>query len=291
LDTGERTIGDEATWDLWFNQPIHPFPGFNLESCYDQATERLDRGCWQAMLDRADRETWDDSVADVVCVPTSEEATCRHGVVRLVMDPDFEGSRRPGVYHFALWVNRFSTIPEWDEFDNFAGPIRVTVEPTEDDVGHVAKTPDGRAVEETAEPSAGGVSGAASSIITNPSRPAPYGTVIVPEEMNSSFSVTSMRSQRLVEFNPAYAGEVSVEVSQTGMYENMTVQVRKVSTGEVLVEAQGKGRLLLEGALDGFRLKDDQTFEVVVVPGQGSRGIRGTIRVSYPARLRYMVAP
>ncbi len=71
----------------------------------------------------------------------------------------------------------------------------------------------------------------------------------------------------------------------------MVVQVRKVSTGEVMIEASGKGRLRLQGAVDNFDLRDDTTFEVVVTPGQGSRGIRGSIRVSYPSRLKYILDP
>ncbi len=59
----------------------------------------------------------------------------------------------------------------------------------------------------------------------------------------------------------------------------------------MLIEASGKGSLRLDGVIDNFDLKDDRRFEVVVVPGQGSRGIRGSIRVSYPGRLLYMADP
>ncbi len=274
--------GNGVTWDLWFNQPNHPCPGFDLAACRDPASGRLNRECWQAMVDRVDRETWDALTADAVCVPDRDEGACRDTVIRVMMDPEFEGARRPGVYHFAVWVNRFSDIPETDEFDDFAGPIRVTVEPEPVDSRGNANAP---------ERSTDGTSDADLSSVLLPSSPRPYGLVIVPEELETVVSLTSTRSQSQVEFTPASAGEVTVEVVQTGGFENMEVQVRKVSSGEVLIEASGKGSLRLEGRIDNFDLKDDRRFEVVVVPGQGSRGIRGSIRISYPARLRYMVDP
>jgi len=199
-----------------------------------------------------------------------------------MLDPDFDGARRRGVYHFAVWINRFSAVPEVDDFDNFAGPIRVTVDPRPVESSREGGAPaaPGGGVVEVSPPS---------PAVFVPSSPRPYGLAIVPEEMEAAVSLTSMRSQSLVEFTPASAGEVTVEVVQTGVFESMVVQVRKVSTGQVLIEASGKGSLRLEGVIDDFDLKDDRRFEVVVVPGQGSRGIRGSIRVSYPARLRYMV--
>ncbi len=283
-DEGGASDGDGVTWDLWFNQPNHPFPGFDLAACIDAGTGRLDRDCWQAMLDRVDREAWDALVPDAVCVPGRDGGSCWDATIPVVLDPDFEGARRRGVYHIAVWVNRFSAVPEGDEFDNFVGPIRVTVEP-----GSGASNPPGDA---PGGSSAGMVvASEPSPAVFVPSSPRPYGLVIVPEEVETPVSLTSMRSQSLVEFTPACAGDVTVEVVQTGVFENMEVQVRKVSTGEVLIEATGKGGVRLKGAIDNFDLKDDRRFEVVVIPGQGSRGIRGSIRVSYPARLRYMADP
>ena len=283
-DEGGASDGDGVTWDLWFNQPNHPFPGFDLAACIDAGTGRLDRDCWQAMLDRVDREAWDALVPDAVCVPGRDGGSCWEATIPVVLDPDFEGARRRGVYHIAVWVNRFSAVPEGDEFDNFVGPIRVTVEPRS-----AASNPLGDA---PAVPGAGVVEASPPSpAVFVPSSPQPYGLVILPGEVETAVSLTSMRSQSLVEFTPAYAGEVTVEVVQTGVFENMVVQVRKVSTGQVLIEASGKGSLRLDGAIDNFDLKGDRRFEVVVVPGQGSRGIRGSIRVSYPARLRYMADP
>lgn len=279
---GGAPDGDGVTWDLWFNQPNHPFPGFDLGACFDAGTGRLDRGCWQEMLDRVDRDAWDTLVPDVVCVPGRGGGSCRDATIPVTMDPEFDGARRPGVYHFAVWINRFSAVPEGDEFDDFAGPIRVTVEPWPVEANPVISAPLvlGEGDVEVSEPS---------PAVFAPSSPRPYGLVAVPEEMEIPLSLTSIRSQSLAEFTPACAGEVTVEVVQTGVYENMVVQVRKVSTEDVLIEARGKGSLRLEGRIDNFDLKDDRRFEVVVVPGQGSRGIRGSIRVSYPARLSYMV--
>ena len=281
-DEGGAHDGDGVTWDLWFNQPNHPFPGFDLAACFDAEAGHLDRGCWQAMLDRVDRGAWDTLVPDTVCVPGRDGGSCWDATIPVMLDPDFEGARRRGVYHFAVWVNRFAAVPEDSEFDNFAGPIRVTVEPRSVESNLVGGAPavTGGGMVEASPPS---------PAVFAPSSPRPYGLVIVPEELETAVSLTSMRSQSLVEITPAYAGEVTVEVVQTGVFENMVVQVLKVSTGQVLIEASGKGSLRLEGVIDNFDLKDDCRFEVVVVPGQGSRGIRGSIRVSYPARLRYMV--
>lgn len=288
-DEGPTNGHGDIAWDLWFNQPTHPFPGFDLAPCFGEEG-RLDRACWEAMVDRVDRETWDLLRSDVVCVPVLDEGECASATIRLLMDPDFEGARRPGVYHVGVWANRFSAVPEKNEFDNFVGPVRVTVEPRP--VAATQGPGPAAAVSETSAtvPSVA-VDADAASFVVGPSSPMPYGVVTVPEEVKTSFTLTSMRSQRLLEFVPACAGGVTVEVVQTGAYENMTVQVRKVSTGKVLIEAQGKGRLRLDGSIDGFDLKDDRSFEVVVVPGQGSRGIRGSMSVSYPARLRYMVNP
>jgi len=286
----DAAAGVEATWDLWFNQPDHPFPGLGLVPCYDPTVETLDRSCWQALQDQVDRESWDASVPDVVCVPGPAEASCREHVVKVLVTPDFEGARRPGVYHFAVWANRFSVLPETNEFDNFAGPIRVIVEPPGDAPGSERDAAPGSRSEADLPAPTERADPGASPYIVNPSKPRPYAVAIVSDEVDTVFNLTSKRSQRLLEFTPACSGEVSVEVTQTSVYENMTVEVRKVSTGEVLAEASGKGRLRLHGVVDNFDLRGDRNFEVVVGPGQGSRGIRGSIRVSYPSLVRYMAA-
>ena len=287
---GGQPTGDEPTWDLWFNQPGHPFPGFDLTPCWDEEG-RLDAECWQALADRVDRATWDGLTPDVVCVPGTGRGSCEEATLHVTMDPDFEGERRRGVYHFSLWVNRFSTLPEADEFDNFAGPIRVTVEGGRVDPVEVP-VESGAPADASADRVPGPPNASESSpLIIGPSSAMPYGVVVVPEEVETSFSLSSKRSQGILEFSPACTGRIHVEVTQTGAYENMSVEVREVPSGEVLIQARGKGRLRLDGGIDAHQLKGDRTFEVVVVPGQGTRGVRGSIRVSYPARLKFMVNP
>ena len=81
--------------------------------------------------------------------------------------------------------------------------------------------------------------------------------------------------------------QVTVEVTPSVVNEALHVEIRKVSTGEVLAEADGKGILSLEGGIGTATLKDDRRIEAVVTPAQGSRGTRGTISASYPARAIY----
>ena len=50
----------------------------------------------------------------------------------------------------------------------------------------------------------------------------------------------------------------------------------------------GKGRLRLGVNVDKVHLIDDRLFEVVVRQGQGTWGLRGTIRVRYPNRGVYI---
>jgi len=80
---------------------------------------------------------------------------------------------------------------------------------------------------------------------------------------------------------------VEVEVQQSGAYERMVVEIRKSSSGKVLAEATGRGRLTFTGRIGLLDLKDDRRLEVVVSPAQGTRGARGTITVTYPARASY----
>jgi hypothetical protein len=93
-----------------------------------------------------------------------------------------------------------------------------------------------------------------------------------------------------LEFVPSYPGAVTVDVDQVGVWEKMTVEIRKSSTGEVLAGASGKGRLRLEAEIEKPQLVDDRGFEVVVHPDRGTRGLRGTISVSYPDRAVYIRA-
>jgi hypothetical protein len=67
----------------------------------------------------------------------------------------------------------------------------------------------------------------------------------------------------------------------------MIVEIRKASTGEVLAVGEGKGSLRFDGEVGFIALKDDRRLEVVVIPDHGTRGVRGTITVKYPARATY----
>ena len=217
---------------------------------------------------------WNRLNADVSCVPF-ESGQCRDETVSLIMRPDFEGAHRRGVYHVAVWVDRFRSAVELDEFDNFAGPVRVTVDGggAADGASRVPpiSTPD-----------------ASQALVVEPSSPQPYGLVVIPEEKETSIALTSHRARGTLEFSPASVGRVSVEVAQSGSYENMVVRIEKISTGKVVAETIGKGHLRLDGIVDSFLLRDDRRFRVVVTPAQGSRGVRATLKVSYPARLRFV---
>ena len=117
--------------------------------------------------------------------------------------------------------------------------------------------------------------------------PQPYSVVVLPAQAETGFSLSSQKSRGTLEFAPPYAGEVIIEVVQAGVYEIMIVELRKLSTGEVLAETRGKGRIQIAGEIGAAHLKDDRRFEVVVRSDQGSRGTRGLITVSYPARAIY----
>ena len=268
-------VGDEGVaWDLWFDQRRHPFPGVDLAACHDASVDRLDKDCWRAYNDRVDWEEWTSLVADVVCVP-EKPGGCEDVTLRVPMDADFDGSRGRGVYSFAVWVDRFRVIGEDDEFDNFIGPVRVKVVPSE-------STPPDTA-SKTAESVPAG-------LVKAPSSPRPYTVLTFPAHAEIGFTLSSSRSRGILEFVAVYPGAVTVEVEQGGMYENMVVEVRKVSTGEVLAEATGKGRIRFEGRIGLLDLKDDRRLDVVVTPAHGTRGVRGTIEVSYPARASYRIS-
>jgi hypothetical protein len=290
-DQGGGADGGEVAWDLWVNQPNHPFPGYDIAPCRNGTDGGYDRTCWQTLVDGVDRDAWDALQPDAVCVPGLDNGSCRDATVRVMMDPDFEGARRRGVYHVAVWINRLSAVPEEDQFDNFAGPVRVTVEPRQDVPGHEPAAPSGSVDDASGAESGASVSTDSPAVVIPLSTTRPYAVVVVPEDLEKSFTLTSPRSRGVLEFVPGHPGRISVEVVEIGLEENMVVQVRKASTGDVVAEAQGKGRLSLDGRVDGFDLRGDRTLEVVVTPGQGSRGIRGTIHVTYPAGIRYLVDP
>ncbi len=261
---------DGVAWDLWYDQPLYPFPGIDIAACRDGESGPVDFDCWQALTARLDMASLQQLVADRVCVPEYPDA-CRQATVAVPMDPDFAGSRGRGVYSFAVWVDRFAATVESDEFDNFAGPVRVQVEEPAQFSSGVPR------------PAVDGDGGA----VMTASAPKPYIVRILTEHIESTFSLSSMRSSAGLEFSPAYNGEVTVEVRATEAPEKFSVEVRKVSTGAVLAQAAGKLQVRLEGVLGGVDLKDDRRLEVVVQLAQGSRGCRGIIEVSYPARAVY----
>ncbi len=255
-------------WDLWFDQRRHPFPGIDIADCHDPAENRLDIECWRALTERVDWDSWGSQIADWVCVPENS-GDCNDVTIRVPMEADHEGSRGRGVYSFAVWVDRFQTHPEENEFDNFAGPVRVKTLPASESA-----------------PAPASDMPAESGMMT-PSSPQPYSVRIVAAEEEAGFSLTSPRSREVIAFEPQYAGKVRVDVTPSGGYEAHHLEVRKVSTGEVLAEADGKGNLRLEGGIDAATLKGDRRLEAVVTLAQGARSSRGTIKVTYPARAMY----
>lgn len=267
-------VGDEGVaWDLWFDQRRSPFPGIDLAACHDASADRLDRDCWRALNDRVDWEAWTGLAADVVCVP-EKPGWCEDVTLRVPMDADFDGSRGRGVYSFAFWVDRFRVIGEDNEFDNFRGPVRVKVMPSESTAPAASSN--------SAEPAPAGLVFASSS-------PQPYTALTFPAHAETGFALSSQKSRGVLEFAAVYPGTVTVEVEQNGVYENMVVEIRRVLTGEVLAETTGKGRVRFTGKIGLFDLKDDRLIEVVVTPAHGTRGVRGTISVSYPSRASYRI--
>ena len=262
-------------WDLWLDQRMHPFPGIDLAPCRDHGTGGVDLECWRSLVDRVDWSLWQSLVADRTCVPKDPES-CNDVAVRVAADPTFEGSRGRGVYSVALWVDRFRSTIEEDEFDNFVGPVRVKVLTAE------GTDP----VEESGQSTASEIHDP--DPVCVPLSPKPFTVRHRSEAADTSFTLSSQRSRATLEFTPLYPGPVTVDVEQSGVFEKMIVEVRKVSTGEVLVEEQGRGRLHLEGEIAGAYLKDDRKFEVVVRPDQGARGARGSITVTYPAAVMYI---
>jgi len=263
--------GEGVAWDLWFDQRRHPFPGIFLSDCHDATEDRLDVECWLALNDRVDWDAWTSLVADLVCVPEKTDE-CEDVTMWVPMDLEFDGSRGRGVYSFAVWIDRFGVTTEDDEFDNYRGPVRVKVVPRQPGELEVAAK-DSRPIPE--------------GLVTTPSSPRPYSVRAVTAQVDKGFSLSSGVGRATLEFSPSYSGPVNVEVEQAGVWEKMTVEVRKVSTGEALAEVSGKGRLLLEGVVRKAHLKDDRRFEVVVQAEHGTRGLRGTISVSYPDRVVY----
>lgn len=282
---GDNPGGDPVCWDLWFDQPRSPLPPEDLADCIDDE-QRLDTDCWYAMMDRVDWEWWDKQDADRVCVP-EDPGDCVDETITVPMRADYDGSRGRGVYTFLVWVDRFDTVTESDEFDNVIGPVRVKALPTTT-IGTVKPLGPAVMVDPGLQVVAPATVGMTSrQAVFAPSSSKPHTVRILQAQEDKGFSLSSRIGRATLEFSPAYTGLVTVEVEQAGVWEKMTVEVRKVSTGEVLAEISGKGRLRLEGTIEKAQLVDDRKFEVVVQPEQGTRGLRGTISVSYPDRAVY----
>jgi len=285
LNIGDNPGGDPVSWDLWFDQPRSPLPPEDLADCID-SEQRLDTDCWYAMMDRVDWEWWDGQDADRVCIP-EDPGDCVDETITVPMKSDFDGSRGRGVYTFLVWVDRFDTQTESDEFDNVAGPVRVKALPTTM-IGTVKPLGPPVMVNPGMQFVAPATLGTTSrQAVFAPSSPKPFTVRILQAHEEKGFSLSSRVGRATLEFSPSYAGVVTVEVEQVGVWEKMIVEVRKVSTGEILAEISGKGRLRLEGSIEKALLVDDRRFEVIVQPEQGTRGVRGTISVSYPDRAAY----
>lgn len=279
-ELGDSPGSDGVNWDLWFDQPRRPFPPDDPAVCFDD-DQRLDADCYDAMLDRVDWKWWDQQKADRVCLP-EDAGDCLDETLSLPLDADFDGSRGRGVYTFMVWVDRFDTQVEINDFDNVAGPVRVKVLP------RVAIVPVGASVPAVTIDSGGKIVEPASAdeqgrtVVFAPASPKPFAFRVSQAEAEKSFNLSSRIARANLEFVVPYPGHVAVEVEQDGVWEKMVVELRKVSTGEIFAEGTGKGRLRLEARVEKVRLIDDRLFEVVVRHAQGTWGLRGTMRVSYP---------
>ncbi len=270
---GEARV-DGPPWDLWWDQRLHPFPGLELAACRDR-DGRLDIPCWRDLVARVDWETWRALPADLSCVP-EESGACTDLSFRLPVSSAFAGSRGRGVYSLALWVDRFGATAEADELDNFAGPVRVSVR---------------AAATGTEDPGGGGQpvaapehEGAGTLVAGSVGRA--FDIAVLTDSIDKDFSLGSQVSRSQLVFAVGHPGRVVIELSPISGSEELRVELRKVSDGTVLVEARDRGRLRIEGEVGAELLKDDRLFEVVVAPDQGSRGVRGTLRVSYPKAQR-----
>jgi hypothetical protein len=273
---GGEARSDGPVWDLWWDQRLHPFPGIDTAACVDR-DGTVDLPCWRELVERIDWARWQALPADLSCIP-EEPGGCAEVTVEVPVSAAFDGSRGRGVYSLALWVDRFRVGLERDEFNNFSGPVRVAVGGGENAARETEAT-------ETTAP-AGIPSHVGEGTLVVGAIGQGFAAAVIDETADAGFALSSPRSRATVEFSPGLPGTVLVEVDQIGTWEKMVVEVRKVSTGETLQEAFSKGRLRLEGPIGAELLKDDCRFEVVVRPDEGTRGARGTIRVTYPARAR-----
>ncbi len=269
---GEPRVGGPP-WDLWWDQRLHPFPGFDTAACFSGDPPRIDASCWSDLLQRVEWLRWRDEVPDLTCVPEVEGA-CREVVLRVPVGNGADAELQEGVHSLAVWVDRFGGTAEGNELDNFAGPIRLVV------TAETNGSPEHHAVSDEA-PSV--VERQAEAGTVRPGTPGqPFAIAVVPATDETGFALTSDRAHASLPFVIGQPGDVSVEVSQIGGWDEISIEIRKVSNGAVLQRARGRGRVQLEGFVGKDLLRDDRGFEVLVSPDRGSRGARGTIRVQFP---------
>jgi len=278
---GEPRV-DGPTWDLWWDQRLHPFPGIDPTACIDAADGTVDAPCWQELADRVDWRRWQELAADLSCVP-EEPGGCVDVTLRVPVSAAFDGDRGRGVYSVALWVDRFRAGADCDEFNNFVGPVRVNVG-AETDAEEAAGAP-----ADLGRPAILDHTGVGTLIEGATGRP--FGVAAIDDTVEQGFTLSSPRSRATLGFVLGLPGAVTVEVNQAGSWEKMHVAVTKVSTGAILQEARGQRRLHFDGVIGPELLRDDRRFEVVVSPEQGTRNVRGTVRVTYPARARLIANP
>ena len=272
-DLSDDPSDEPVSWELWFDEPRRPFAGLDLSVCRSDDDGVVDEGCWLAMVDRIDWDRWREKTAERTCVPV-EPGDCFDETVVVPLRSDFKGSRGRGVYAFMVWIDRFGVHAESDEFDNVAGPVRIRVAQT-------------TSVDGARAGKKGGGDDWTAAIFA-PRTPKPFGFRVRKAEIEEPFAFGSRVARADLDFVVRFPGPIEIEVEQLGAWEAMTVSLRKVSTGETLFETSGKGPQRIVGDVGKIHLKDDRRLVVEVRPGHGTRGLRGTIRVSYPDRGVYI---
>ena len=262
--------GHGVPWDVFFDQRRPPFPGLDVSDCQDPGGE-INIECWQDLAGRVEWDLWNSVVADRVCVP-EKPGECADVTFRVRMDENFEGSRGRGVYSLGVWVDRFHTNPETNEFDNYVGPIRVKVIPRAEGAGPDESAPPVDRAEEV------------SGLVVAPIYPKPYHFRTVQKRLEKAFNLSSANSKAVFAFLQPYAGEVVVQTDTGGRtLDKLVIQVQSFATREVLAETEGSGRLVLRGQLTQTDLKNDRRIMVVVTLAEGARPTRGSLTVTYPA--------
>ena len=97
-NTGDNPSGESASVDIWYDWPTRSTPK-------------------------------DDSAADIECIPENPD-DCQTVMKKLKVDYLYNGKEGKGVYNVVVWADRFDTLTELDEKDNFLGPIKIIAVPT-----------------------------------------------------------------------------------------------------------------------------------------------------------------